>query len=398
MEATLDHRSTEGRDQTGPQGTRRGLVLRLGLVILLIALLGGGLWYFNEFKKQAIAQFFAGNVPPPTTVTAITAESRPMPRSITGIGTLTAINQVRVTAETAGRVIAVLFEPGSEVRAGEALVQLNDAPERAELASYQAQARLAEANLKRTSELATQEFSSKASLDQNQALLEQARAEIKRVDAMIAQKLVRAPFDGRLGIREVEVGQYVTPGAELVTLTDLGRLYVDLTVAEQQRQRLKPGLPVEITNDAIPDRTFKGELTTVEPQVDPATRAIKVQATLDNPEELLLPGMFANARIILPDGPAVVMLPETAIAHTLYGESVFIVRDGEPGQDGEPQQKVEQTFLRTGEAAGGQVAVLDGVKPGDRVVSAGQFKLQNEAPVRVVTDTALTAPDTPPRQ
>lgn len=381
-----------------PQGTRRGLVLRLVLVVLLIALVGGGLWFFNEFKKQAIAEFFAGNVPPPTVVTAIGAESRPMPRALAGIGTLTAINQVRVTAETAGRVVEVMFEAGSEVRAGAALVQLNDAPELAELASYQAQAQLAEANLQRTRELATQEFSSKAALDQNQAQLEQARAEIKRVEAMIAQKMVRAPFDGRLGIREVEIGQYVSPGAELVTLTDLSRLYVDLTVAEQQRQLLTPGLPVEITTDAMPDRVFKGELTTIEPQVDPATRAIKVQATLDNPEELLLPGMFANARIILPDGPEVVMLPETAIAHTLYGESVFIVRAGEAGMDGEPQQKVEQVFVRTGEAVDGQVAVLEGVAPGDLVVSAGQFKLQNEAPVRVTTDTALETPAALPNQ
>ncbi len=397
MATTFDP-TVEPAGETRKPGTRRGHIVRLIIVVLIVALLGGGLWYFNEFRNQAIANFFAGNVPPPTAVTAVKAETATLPRSLAGIGSLSAIRQVQVTAEAAGRGVAILFEPGAEVSQGQALVQLNDAPERAQLASYQAQVRLAQANLRRTRELATRDFSTQASLDQNQALLEQANADIQRVEALIAQKVVRAPFAGRLGIRQVEIGQYVSPGTELVTLTDLDRLYVDLTVAEQERQQLKLGQEVDVTTDAFPDRVFKGELTTIEPPIDPSTRAIQVQATLDNPEQLLLPGMFANSRILLPAGPAMVTLPETAVAHSLYGESVFVIRDNGTGKDGAPQQKVVQTFVRTGLSADGKVAILEGVQPGDQVVSTGQFKLQNDAPVRVVTDTALQTPASPPRQ
>lgn len=396
MAATLfdNTRNRPGKGES--RATRRGLVIRFLIVALLVGGLGGGLWLFNELRSKAIADFFAGNVPPPTPVAAVPAQAGPMPRYLGGIGSLAAIRQVEISPEVEGQVTEILFEPGAAVRKGDPLVQLNDAPERADLASYRAQAKLAEANLARTQRLARNDFATQATLDQNQAQLEQALAGIARTEAQIAQKLVRAPFDGELGIRNVEFGQQVKPGDNLVTLTDIDRLYVNFTVPEQARAQVQVGQEVEVRVDAYPGRVFKAKLLTIEPQIDTSTRTIRLQAKMDNSERLLLPGMFADARLVLPPEPQVVTVPETAITRTLYGDTVFIVREEGRSQNGQPQQKAVQTTVRVGDAVDGRVAVLEGVRPGDLVVSSGQLKLQNGAPVRVVTDTALQMPNTPP--
>jgi membrane fusion protein, multidrug efflux system len=315
--ATTYYDEAHERQKARPRATRLGLVIRLVIITLLLGLLGFGLWYFNEMRRQGTAAFFAGIVPPPTPVAAAPAQSGPLPQFLGGIGTVTAIRQVDVSPEVEGRVVEILFEPGATVSQGQPLVQFNDAPERADLASFRAQVALAEANVQRTQRLARSDFATQATLDQNQALLEQAQAGIARTEALIAQKLVRAPFAGQLGIRQVELGQHVEPGTELVTLTDLDRLYVNFTVPEQTRAAVRTGQAVEVTVDAYPGRTFEARLTTIEPQIDPATRTIKLQATMANPYRLLLPGMFANARIVLPPQPDVVTVPETAVTHTL---------------------------------------------------------------------------------
>jgi multidrug efflux system membrane fusion protein len=394
--ATTYYDEAHERQKAGPRATRRGLAIRLVVITLLLGLLGFGLWYFNEMRRQGTAAFFAGNVPPPTPVAAVPAQSGPLPQFLGGIGTVMAIRQVDVSPEVEGRVVEILFEPGAAVSQGQPLVQLNDAPEQADLASFRAQVALAEANVQRTQRLARSDFATQATLDQNQALLEQARAGIARTEALIAQKLVKAPFAGQLGIRQVELGQHVEPGTELVTLTDLDRLYVNFTVPEQTRAAVRTGQAVEITVDAYPGRTFEARLTTIEPQVDPATRTIKLQATMANPGRLLLPGMFANARIVLPPQPDVVTVPETAVTHTLYGDSVFVVRQEGADKDGKPVQKAVQTFVRTGEVVNGRVAILEGVAAGDLIVESGQLKLQSGAPVRVVAESALKVPAQPP--
>lgn len=394
--ATIVYEDAAEAERTPVKRGRRGLIVRLIVVALLIGGIGGGLWFFNEARKQGIAEFFAGNVPPPTPVAAVAAISGPLPQFLGGIGTVAAIRQVDVSPEVAGRVVEILFEPGATVEAGQPLVQLNDAPERADLANYRAQVTLAEANLARTQRLVGRDFATQANLDQNQALLEQAQAGIGRTQALIAQKLITAPFAGQLGIRAVELGQYVDPGTELVTLTDLDRLYVNFTVPEQARAVVHPGQVVEVTVDAFPGRVFPAELTTIEPQIDPGTRTIRLQATMANPDRLLLPGMFANAKLVLPPTPNVVTVPETAVTRTLYGDSVFVVRQEGSGSDAQAAQKAVQTFVRTGAVVGGQVAILEGVQAGDLVVSSGQLKLQNGGAVRVVEGNVLEPPATAP--
>lgn len=388
----------EHADDEPRRTTRRGLILRLLIVLILTGALGGGLWFFNEMRRQGIAAYFASNVPPPTPVAAQAAEIGPLPQYLGGIGSLQAIRQVTISPEVEGRVVAILFESGQAVKAGTPLVQLNDAPERADLANYEAQAKLAQANLERTQRLARSDYATQANLDQNQAMLEQAQAGIAKTRAQIAQKLVLAPFDGELGIRQVEYGQQVTTETTLVTLTDIDRLYVNFTVPEQSRAQVEVGQKVEFTVDAYPGRGFEAELLTIEPQVDPGTRAIRLQAKFDNRERLLLPGMFADARLVLPPKPEVVTVPETAVTRTLYGDSVFIVQAEGQAAEGQPAQKAVQTFVRAGETVGGRVAILEGVKPGDLIVSSGQLKLQNGAPVRVVEEDPLQATAEVPRE
>jgi membrane fusion protein, multidrug efflux system len=227
----------EGRSELRPERaerrsapTRRRTVAWFAAVALLLALVGGGLYGFDRFRQQAIADFFASQTPPPTPVAAAPAEAGPMPRYLDGIGTLTAVREVMIAPEVAGRVVGIRFDAGASVQRGDPLVQLNDAPERAERASFEARERLAQANLERTSRLIRRDFATQATLDENQALLEEARAGIAQMQAIIDQKLIKAPFDGELGIRRVELGQYVGPGTTLVTLTDLDRLYANFTL------------------------------------------------------------------------------------------------------------------------------------------------------------------------
>lgn len=385
-----DARLPSGRAASKP--SRRRVVIWFVIVALLLGLIGGGIFAFDRFRAKAIADFFASQVPPPTPVAALPAERGPVPRHLDGIGSLTAVREVKLAPEAEGRVVEIMFEAGARVEAGAPLVQLNDAPERADLASYQARERLAIANLERSRRLAQRDFATQATVDENQQALEDARAGIARSQAVIDQKLLKAPFTGELGIRRVELGQYVGKGDMLVTLTDLDRLYANFTLPEQDRAALKVGQPVELRADAFLGEVFKGTVTTIEPQIDPGTRVIRLQATLDNPGHRLLPGMFVDAQVVLPPGADVVSVPETAVDRTLYGDSVFVVQEDGKGADGKPKQKVVQTFVEAGPAFAGRIAILRGVEAGQLVVNAGQIKLQNGAPVTVTADAALVQP------
>jgi multidrug efflux system membrane fusion protein len=318
-----------------------------------------------------------------------------MPRYLDGIGTLTAVREVDVSPEVAGRVEAIAFQAGSSVAEGAPLVQLNDAPEQADLASYQAAEKLAIANLERTQQLVRRDFATQAKMDENQEALEAARAGIARSQAVINQKAIKAPFAGQLGLRQVELGQFVSPGDKLVTLTDLTHLYATFTLPERDRSEVAVGQPVELRADAYPGEVFKGEVTAIEPQIDPTTRVMRVQATLANPERRLLPGMFVNARVVLPPVADVISVPETAVDRTLYGDSVFVVAEDGKNAEGKPAHKAVQTFVETGPLFEGRIAITRGVSPGDVVVSSGQLKLQNGAPVVVAAD-APPLPAQPP--
>ncbi len=366
------------------------------IVALALALLVGGLVWFNYFRGKMIAQFFANNKPPPTSVNIAEAKSETIPNLLTAVGDLAAVHQVNVTSDVNGRITDILFTAGASVKAGTPLLQMFDGPEQADLASFKAQSTMAQLSLDRAKQLASRQFGPQATVDQAQSSFDQANAGIARTEAVISQKLVRAPFDGELGVRKVEVGQYLTAGTQIVSLTDLSELYANFTVTEKDSGQLKVGQIVRIAVDAYPGRSFEGKITTIEPQIATDTRNIRVQATIANPDRILKPGMFATTTVVLPEKPPVVTVPETAVDYTLYGNSVYLLSEKQ-ADDGKTSLTVTRTFVQAGNRINGRAEILKGLKPGDRVVAVGQLKLQSGSAVSISTDPMPPIPATPPR-
>ncbi|HVC50421.1 MAG TPA: efflux RND transporter periplasmic adaptor subunit [Stellaceae bacterium] len=361
------------------------------IVAVLIALVLGGLYEFNRFRSQAITSFFAHNKPPAAEISAVVAKTEIVPRSAPAIGSLDAVQQVTISPEVSGRVTQILFKSGAEVKTGDKLVQFNDAPDQGDLLNYQAQARWQAISLKRAQTLAKSQYAAQETVDQTQSLLDEARAEIQKTEAIIAQKLIRAPFAGRLGVRQINLGQYLNAGAPIVTLTNLAELYVNFTLPSRDRAEIKVGQRVTVTADAFSGRKFTATITTIEPQISPQTRTITVQARMANPEEALLPGMFVNADVELPPGPPEVVLPQTAVDYTLYGDSVYVIREAGKDAQGKPILKAVRVPVTTGTQWDGNVAILKGVKPGEQVVAVGQNKVQSGGQV-IVTGNPPPAP------
>ncbi|OKO88595.1 RND transporter [Bradyrhizobium sp. NAS80.1] len=396
MNIVAEHKiSGEPIDNKAPKRPVRP-VLWFIIVGTLLGVLVGGLVWFNYFRGEMIKQFFANNKPPPVAVSAAEAKSEVVPNLLTAVGGLVAVHQVDVSADVNGRVTEIKFEPGSHVEAGTPLVQLFDAPDQADLANYKAQATVAQLSLDRAKQLASRQFGPQATVDSAQAAYDQALAGIARTEALISQKLVRAPFSGDLGVRKVELGQYLTAGTAIVSLTDLSELWANFTVTEKDSASLKVGQPVRLKVDAYPGRTFDGKVTTIEPQIASDTRNIRVQATVANPEKILKPGMFVTTTVVLPNKPAVITVPETAVDYTLYGDSVFVIAEKKE-EDGKTSLNAVRTFVQTGKRVDGRVEIIKGVKPGDKVVAVGQLKLQSGAAVSISTDPPPQIPAQPPR-
>jgi multidrug efflux system membrane fusion protein len=282
------------------------------IVGLLLAAVVSGLGFFKfVFLPNLFKEIFS-KPPPPASVNIATAKSETIPNLLTAVGDLAAVHQVNVTSDVNGRITDIHFTAGASVKQGTPLIQLFDAPEQGDLANFKAQQRVAQISLDRAKQLAERQFGPQATVDNAQAAFDQASAGIAKTEAIISQKLVRAPFDGELGVRKVEVGQYLTAGTQIVSLTDLSVLYANFTVTEKDSAQLKVGQVVRIAVDAYPGRTFEGKITTIEPQIATETRNIRVQATMQNPDKILKPGMFATTTVVLPDKPPVITVPETA--------------------------------------------------------------------------------------
>ena len=361
-----------------------------GALALAAALAGGALYW-----KSGGAQQGGGWTMAPAKVAVAAAVQADFPVVLAGIGSLEATRQVLVPAEVDGRVAQILFTPGERVKAGQLLVVLNDAPEQGELARLQAQARNARALLERTRRLVPLQAATREQLDQAQADYEQAAGDIRRVQALIDQKRIKAPFDGVLGVRRVNLGQFARAGDPLVSLTDGASMYANITLPEQALGVLRTGQPVAVSVDAHAGREFQGRVTTVEPQVDPGTRTVRVQAVLDNADGALAAGMFAHGRVSLPDRPGVITVPETAVSYSAYGDSVYVVAQPGPGGQG-AGPTVRQAYVKTAERQRGRVVVTEGLQAGDRVVTSGQLRLHNGAPVEILPEDTVALGD--PRQ
>jgi multidrug efflux system membrane fusion protein len=313
-----------------------------------------------------------------------------VPQSLAAIGTLTADQQVNVSAQIAGQVRNIYFESGQRVKKGDKLAQLDDAPERGDLANFEAQAQLAEANLNRTMTLLKSDFAARQTVDQNRSIMDQAKAQMQKTQAIIGEKLIAAPFDGVLGIRQINLGQYIGPGTNIVSLTNLDILHVDFRLPEQSASKLTLGQDVDIAVDAVPGKLFKAKITAVEPRVNETSRMLSIQATLANTGEILRPGMFAEVSVVLPPKEDVVTVPVTALDATLYGSSVLVL---EP--EGDPSKKtfkLKRETVTPGLYFGNQVEIAQGLKGGETVVASGQTKLQTGALVTPVDATALIPP------
>ena len=366
------------------------------IVGLVLSLLVGGLVWFNYFRGKMIAQFFANSKPPPASVSIADAKSEVIPNLLIAVGDLAAVHQVNVTSDVNGRITDIMFTAGASVKEGTPLVQLYDAPDQGDLASFKAQATVAQLSLDRAKQLAARQFGPQATVDQAQSAFDQASAGIAKTQAIISQKLVRAPFDGELGVRKVEVGQYLTAGTQIVSLTDLSVLYANFTVTEKDSAQLKVGQTVRVVVDAYPGRNFEGKITTIEPQIATDTRNIRVQATIANPERILKPGMFTTTTVVLPEKQPVVTIPETAVDYTLYGDSVYLLTEKKE-EDGKTSLTVVRTFVQAGKRIEGRAEILKGLKPGDRVVAVGQLKLQSGAAVTISANPPPPIPAQPPR-
>ena len=355
---------------------------RMILMLVLMALLIAGLGFVKIRQFQAMAQQFASMQPPPEAVTTIAARQERWPATLSAIGTVAAVQGVTVSADLPGVVDRIAFDSGRAVREGEVLVQLDTRQEQAQLAAAEAQLQLAELNHTRMTSLVEQDAVSRAEFDQAAATHKQAEARIREIRATIERKTIRAPFSGILGIRQVNLGQYLTGGDPVVPLQSLNPIYVNFGVPQQNAAQMRPGRTVEITIGDLGNARFTGRISALDSVVDPTTRNVQVQATLSNPGGKLRPGMFVQTEVTLGAPQTVVSLPASAISYAPYGDSVFIVADMKTPQ-GQSYRGVRQQVVKLGGARGDQVAVLSGVKPGEEVVTSGVFKLRNGVAIQV---------------
>ncbi len=358
------------------------IILTLVIVLVLVGLLASvkGLQFQTMFAQGAS---FA---PPPETVTTATVRREDWQPTLTAVGSVAAVQGVMLGAELAGAVKSIAFESGATVRAGELLVELDTAVEQAQLRSAMASADLARLNLERARDLRGKNMVSQADLDSAEAQFKQAVAQVDNIRAVIGKKTIRAPFAGRTGIRQVNVGQFLDNGAAIVTLQSLDPVYVDFALPQQDLAQLGVGMTVRVTTDAFPDQNFEGKLTAINSEVDAVTRNVRLQATLAT-DGRLRPGMYVNVEVVLPETERVLMIPATAVLYAPYGDSVFVVEDKKDEKTGATGKVLNQRFVRLGKTRGDFVVVTAGLEVDQTVVTTGVFKLRNG--MSVVVDNQL---------
>lgn len=361
----------------------KGTTRRMIIMLLITALVFGGIYGFQLFRNSMIQKSIRGQGMPPQAVSTVVAQMQTWQPSVEVVGNLRASSGANLAAEVSGLVSAIHFASGATVKAGQVLVELNAAPQKAQLEQLKAAAALAQQNYRRDLAQLKVQAISQATVDATASNLKSALAQVAAQQAIIAQKTIRAPFSGRLGIRQVDLGQYVGPGTAVVNLQKLDPMYLDFTVPQAQTALIKVGEKITASTNALPGRTFTGRISAIEPQVDTATRNLKVRAHFSNPDGALLPGMFATAQVGNGGARQYITLPNTAVAYNPYGSTVFVVKEAGKGKDGKPQLTVQQRFITTGLTRGDQVAVIKGLQAGETVVTAGQLKLHNGAPVFV---------------
>ncbi|HEY4548232.1 MAG TPA: efflux RND transporter periplasmic adaptor subunit [Pedomonas sp.] len=385
----------------------------IGLVALVVVF--GLLGLYNYvLQPMLLKKFILGAEPPPVAVSAETARLETRSDSLTAVGSIQAVNGVDVAAEQDGVVREILFESGQMVKKGQVLVRLDTETEAADVALYQATLANAQKDYERTAKLVETQYASRAALDRAVAARDQAQAQLARARASLDKKAIRAPFSGRLGIRQINLGQYLARGDAVVTLQAVDPIYATFPVPEQAISRIQTGQNLLVSVDSAPGRRFEGKITSIDAKVDEGTRNVTVQATLPNPDGLLTPGAFANVTVLGRESVQVVAIPATAVSYSLYGDSIYVLKpapkaataqgganastDAEAGKAHEQNQTVyvaERRSVKTGETQDGRAAILDGLKDGELVVIAGQLKLSDGGKAVVNNSIPLDAGNAP---
>ena len=322
------------------------------------------------------------------TVTSATVKEENWAPTFSSVGSVSAVQGAVVSTELPGVVSQIGFENGGEAKKGELLMQLDASSEEAQLHSAEADLELAKADWERAQGLSSGKVISKAELDSAESKFKQKAAVVDQMRSMIEKKTVRAPFAGQLGIRQVNIGQMINAGQEVVPLTSLDSVFVDFALPQQDLAKLSQGLEVTVRTDAVPGQEFRGKLTAINPMIDTATRNVELQATLANPDHLLRPGMFAKVQVALPEKQKALVIPGTAVSYAPYGDSVFVIEKKKDPKTGEESQSIRQQFVRVGESRGDFVSVTEGLKRGETVVGTGVFKLRNGMAVTINNDLA----------
>jgi membrane fusion protein (multidrug efflux system) len=354
------------------------ILAAVGVVVIVVAGLAGT--KLSQFKALAAAPYAS----PPETIASAVAHQEKWQDTFSAVGSITAVQGVIVTPELAGIVSEIAFESGAVVAKGDLLVRFDTSIEEAQLKASNAQLEWALLSVERARTLRTNNMVSQSELDQSEAAWKQAKANADAIQAAIDKKTIRAPFAGKLGIRQVNLGEYVDSGKPIVSLQSLAPVYADFSLPQQTLSEIRTGMTVRVSTDTYINRQFMGKLTAMNPNLDESTRSVRLQATLENPDQLLRPGMFARIEVILAAEKDVLVIPATAILSAPYGDSVYVIVKSTNG----PGSVVNQQFVRTGRARGDFVSVESGLKAGDSVVSGGLFKLRNGSPVTENNDLA----------
>ena len=372
--------STELKVRSGRGAWRLAIGGLLALVVLLVGIKG-----LQISKMMAAAKAMT---PPPQAVSSAEVREENWAPVLSAIGSVSAVQGAIIAAELGGVVSDIKFENGGVAKKGDVIMKLDASQEEALLRSAEAEAELARTDLERAQGLAAQKVVSKAELDAAESKFRRLTAIVDQMRSNIRKKTLVAPFDGHVGIRQVNVGQMINAGQQVVALTSLDPVYVDFALPQQHLAQLSQGLEVRVRSDAVPDRVFPGKLTAVNSMVDIATRNVSVQATLDNPDHLLRPGMFAKAEVVLPEKSPALVIPGSAVSYAPFGDSVFVIEKKKDEKTGKETQVIRQQFVRIGEARGDFVSVKEGLKAGETVVGTGVFKLRNGMAVTINNDLA----------
>src|SRR6266705_5959299 len=347
-----------------------------GLIALVVIIVGIKALQIGKMMSTPM-------VMPPTTVSSVTVKEEDWAPMLSAVGSITPVQGAIVAAELGGVVSDIKFENGGSAKKGDVIMKLDASQEEALLRSAEAEAELARTDLERAQGLASQKVVSKAELDAAESKFRRLTAIADQMRSNIRKKTLVAPFDGQLGIRQVNVGQMINAGQQIVPLTSLDAVYVDFALPKQHLSQLTQGLEVRVWSDAAPGREFKGKLTAINSMVDPVTRNVSVQATLENPDHALRPGMFAKTEVELPEKRPVLVIPGSAVSYAPFGDSVFVIEKKKDEKTGKESEVIRQQFVRVGEARGDFVSITNGLKAGETVVGTGVFKLRNGMAVAI---------------